>query len=255
MDALRNSCTGGAKLQFPVVGMSRRTPCRALLLTSLTLTSLTLTSLTLTGCRGHVDLLEARLRAQEDLLTRTQADLSQVQSELAASQGLAERLQRQLAETTRGKLLPEQAQALFQIEGLRIDGRLTAIMTQPDSQHPATLNVVMFPHDADQQPVKAPGTLELQLFAADQQPGAQPIAEWVFDVAEVRNHWHRGPIGQGFQFQLPCEPAVTAGQLLLRARFETIDGRSYADSKTIAGRPAAQNANDFDAADRADFEG
>jgi len=217
--------------------------------------SLMLTGLTLTGCRGNVDLLEARLRSQEDLLSRTQADLSQVRGELVASQSLTGRLQRQLAEATQGKLLPEQAAALFQIEGLHIDERLTAITPLQNPKSPATLNVVVFPHDADHQAVKAPGNVELQLFGPNQQPGDEPIAHWNFGVAQVREHWHRGPIGQGFQFQVPCASARTDDQLLLRAKFETIDGRVYEAQKTIAGGLQTNSLTDFDEATGTDVEG
>ncbi len=95
MDALRTTCTRGSHAQIHVAGMSMLARCLSLMLTGLTLT----------GCRGNVDLLEARLRSQEDLLSRTQADLSQVRGELVASQSLTGRLHRKLAEASQGMLL------------------------------------------------------------------------------------------------------------------------------------------------------
>ncbi|MEO1997012.1 MAG: hypothetical protein ABGZ17_17225, partial [Planctomycetaceae bacterium] len=175
-----------------------------------------------------VELLEAQLRRQEDALRRTQAELSQARSELTGLQNLSTRLKLQLAQSTAGELLPERADALFQVEGIQIDGRLTAITRTPNSTQPATLNLVFFPHDSDRQPIKVPGHVILQLVAVEDSKPEEPIARWNFTVKQVREHWHRGLIGNGFQFQLPCGRASAAEHVLLRVRFQTIDGRDYA---------------------------
>jgi len=157
--------------------------------------------LALTGCRGNVELLEIRLREQEDLLHRTQADLSQVRNQLTASRELSARLQKQLAETSRGALVPEQAQALFRVQGIHIHKRLTAAMPSESATQPVTLNLVFFPHDSDMQPVKVPGQVTVHWVSADDPFGAEPLGEWKFTTEEVREHWHQGIIGSGFQFQ------------------------------------------------------
>src|SRR5262249_42369696 len=78
------------------------------------------------GCAAHgqMDILESRLRQQEDSVNQLQAQLAASQSQLQAAKRESADLRTQLADGTR-KARVEQVSALGQVEGIELNRYLT----------------------------------------------------------------------------------------------------------------------------------
>ncbi len=85
--------------------------------------------------RGQLDILESRLRQQEDSITQLQGQLSTSQSQLQAARRESTDLRTQLADGTRTARV-EQVSALGQVEAIELNRFLTGGLDQDGA--PAT---------------------------------------------------------------------------------------------------------------------
>ena len=191
------------------------------------------------GCagRGNVDLLESRLRQQQDAVSDFQSQLRSAQSELIAARRETDVLRNQLADRGERTLLPEQADALFRVSGIRINKLRTGGLDRDNRPGDDVFSVVMVPHDTDGEPVKLPGTIEVELFDLANSGSEQRIGNWSFDIEESHEHWHRGLFGTGYLFRLPLESSPAHAELVVHCRLSTSDGRQFDVSETITVEP------------------
>lgn len=180
------------------------------------------------GCRGNVDLLEARLREQEDALYAQRRQLENVQTELQVARSDADELQRQLALATSGQVLPEDVQGLVRIKTLEVDHRLTGVLPGAPTSY---LNVVVVPRDLKGQSVYVPGTLVIRVIGQDQD-GEHLVLERSFAGQDLHNAWSSSLIGEGFQLSLACD-AGGRDRMTVECAFETVDGRTFKDSHEV----------------------
>ena len=187
------------------------------------------------GClqTRNTEILEARLRQQEDRLTEMQSQLSTSESELQVTRREADALRTQLANRGEPTLLPEQADALYRVTGIELSKLLTGSIDRDGLPGDDLLSVVVLPHDEQGSLVKVAGNVELELLDLAQPEGARRIGHWTFDTDETRQHWHRGLISSGYVFQLPWQQEPVSPQLLIHARLTTIDGRRFETNRQI----------------------
>ena len=181
------------------------------------------------GCslRGNVDLLEARLRKQEDRQFELEAALKKSHSELEVVQRQNDMLHNRLAGSKEGLLLPEQADVLFRAKGIRIQKWMTGGLDRDNQPGDELLSAVIVPHDDDGETVKLPGTIQLRLLDPAMPENRQRIGEWTFTPEESRRHWHKGMIASGYQFRLPWQQLPHSSKLMLHATLTTTDGRQF----------------------------
>ncbi|WP_339734161.1 hypothetical protein [uncultured Gimesia sp.] len=185
--------------------------------------------LTLCGCggRGNSDLLEARLRQQEDSIFALQRNLQESHQALATAQHQSEVMQKQLAKASNGTLLPEQTKALYQVTGVKVNSLLTGGVDLDNQQGDELWTTLITPHDADGETVKLPADMELELIDLSQSGENRRVGIWNFNSKEVRSHWYSGFAGSGFRFELPWQRQPTSEDLTLVVRMKSQDGRTF----------------------------
>ena len=188
----------------------------------------------ISGCaRGNVELLEVQLRARED-------ELLQAQSELLESQQLIGRLEReqrllqtQLAESNNPQTLPETTRNLARIVSLKIDETLTGFLDQEPPLGEDTLNILLGPADAQGEIIKIEGSVNLELLDLSDRETGRKLGEWSLSPEKVAQNWHDGFLARGFQLTLPVELSSSSSMLTVRARWTTLDGRSFDAVQTL----------------------
>src|SRR5579864_7144033 len=100
------------------------------------------------GCasRGQIDVLESRLRQQEDSIAQLQNEVSTSKSQLVAARRESEQLKTQLSEQTRTARV-EQLSALGQVEGIALNKLLTGGLDRDGAPGDEILSAVVVPTD------------------------------------------------------------------------------------------------------------
>jgi len=189
----------------------------------------------LAGCatRGNVDLLENRLRQQEDDLFALESQLDSTRGELTVARREADAFRKQLARRGDRTILPEQASALFRTTGIRIDKMTTGGLDRDGSTGDDLLVARLVPHDSGGDSVKLPGEIQLELFDLAAGSKRQRIGAWNFTSEESLKYWYRGLGWAGYLFKLPWQSAPRHKNLILHARLKTADGRVFDASEKI----------------------
>lgn len=190
------------------------------------------------GCasRGNAELLEAQLRRQEDQLYAMHAKLTQSESELTLARREMETLRVALAERGERTLLPEQSRLLHRLAGVRVQKYFSGGLNRDEEPGDDLLNVVVVPHDEDGETVKSPGELEIEAIDLSAPEHEQQLGVWRFSSEEVARHWHSG-LTTGFQFRMPWQMPPASENIVLHARFRTLDGRQFGTSTEIQITP------------------
>jgi len=192
------------------------------------------------GCasRGQIDILESRLRQQEDSITQLQGQLSTSQSQLQAARRESTDLKTQLADGTRTARV-EQVSALGQVEGIELNRFLTGGLDRDGVPGDELFSAVIVPTDSQGNLVKAPGSVSVTLFDLSKPEAQQRIGRWEFSPKQSDSLWHSGFLGSGYIVRVPWQDRPQSPNLLVHARLKTIDGRQFDTSQSIHIVPPA----------------
>lgn len=181
------------------------------------------------SCRStsHREMLETKLRQQEDQLTELSSRLNQTQSELLAAQRESNSLRRQLHDQGQTVLAAEQLAVLHRATEIRIQSWLTGGVDRDGEPGDDGLRVLVVPVDATGDTLRVPGTIEIELIDLSQPKGEQTIAQRQFLPQETSAHWHRGFLGTGYLIELNWERIPTQPDLTLNVKLTTPDGRLF----------------------------
>ena len=195
-----------------------------------------------------VDVLESRLRHQEDMLANYETEMKRVKSELSVTRQEAEGLRLQLADSGQQTVPAEESGALFRAAGIQFSALMTGGTDLDGETGHDGLSVVLVPHDHDGELVKLPGSIELEAFDLATPGGAQRIGHWTYGQRDVHNYWHKGVIQSGYQFELPWQTAPTSEKVLLVGHLSAANGRKFDTTLTVKIEPPpaglARSAND-----------
>ncbi len=162
----------------------------------------------LTGCAaGDASALRGDLLRTQDELTRAQIALRDARADLTAAERSADLLRDQL--TGGGAVvaeMPEQARLLGRVQQLTVSKLLTGGLDRDGVPGDELLAVVLAPADADGQPLKAPGSIALELVNLAAKKDERQIGAWSFDAAEAAEAWRSTVLGAGYRFRLPLPP-------------------------------------------------
>ena len=186
-----------------------------------------------------VDVLESRLRHQEDMLAGYESEMKRVKSELGMARHEAEDLRLQLAESGQSTVPAEESGALFRTAGIQFSALMTGGADLDGEAGHDGLSVVLVPHDHDGELVKLPGNVELEAFDLSAPGGAQRIGHWTFGQREIHNYWHKGVIQSGYQFELPWQTPPTSEKVLLVGHLSAANGRKFDTTLTVKIDPPA----------------
>jgi hypothetical protein len=191
------------------------------------------------GSRGNVDLLEAKLRQQQDLADRYQRQLAQTQGELTAAHQEADLLRAQLADRGEHPLPSEYTQNLFQVTGLEFKSLLTGGRDRDGQPGDDVLVALIAPYDEHGDVVKLPGALEIEALDMTRPEGERQVAHRQFSPQEARELWKSGFLAAGFQCEVPWRAPPSSEELLLHARLSTADGRQFDTTHKVRVQTAA----------------
>ena len=177
------------------------------------------------GCRGNTELLETRLRQQEDLLLERDREVAELTRELRLSRNETLQMERSLADISEGRLVPEDLQGGARITRLEIDPRLTGLT---EGNTPGQLNLVVCPRDGQGTPVRLAGRLLVQVQEGSGAIDRSSAIEQEWSGTDLEALWNRGLIGEGFQVLLDL-PEPPKQMLQIRCVFETPDSRLFQD--------------------------
>ena len=192
------------------------------------------------GGRGNVDLLESRLREQEDRLSTVKSQLDEARSELTIARKESRALRNQLADRGKPALLPERADALFRANGVQFNQLFTGGLDRDGHAGDELLIATLVPHDAQGEMVKLPGRIQLEAFDLAQSGEKRTIGRWEFDTDQAIQHWHRGYLASGYMFRLPWQQVPKHSRLLLHARLTVSDGRQFDTTREVTITPPTE---------------
>lgn len=191
------------------------------------------------GCssRRHSDLLEARLRDQEDRLAEMRQQFEMVAAERDRHERENADLRTRLAGHGANLPTPEQSDVLFRVTGISINKLLSSGTDTDDRPGDDALVVMVAPHDEQEDLVKLPGTFELTAYDMTLPEGQQQLGSWSFDPTETRERWHNGFAGAGFMFEVKWDRPPASSEVLVHVRYTTVDGRQFDKTQTVHVKP------------------
>jgi hypothetical protein len=196
------------------------------------------------GCAstGQTDLLESRLRHQEDSINQLQAQLQTSQNQLHAARRENVDLKTQLAHGGSGTRA-EQFSSLGQVQGIALNKLLTGGLDRDGIAGDELLSAVIVPTDADGNLVKVPGEIAVTVLDLSKPEGQQRVGRWEYSAKESDALWHQGWLGSGYMVRVPWQSPPQSANLLVHARLKTVDGRQFDTSQSIHITPPAQTSN------------
>ncbi len=198
----------------------------------------------LSGClgRGQTDLLQARLRAQQQQLLQAQTQLDDANKSLVVAQRESEKLRSELASLNSGAAPSHSATNVVPVSAIKINSMLTAGVDKDDRAGDDSVVVNFAPYDDDGEMVKLHGTVDIVAIDPSRPEGEQRIAKWSFTPEETRAHWVRGFLGSGYQFTLPWPEPPTHEELVLHVRLRTPDDREFFATQVVKIQPEVVTA-------------
>ncbi len=186
------------------------------------------------GCRSNCDLVERELHARE-------LDLAAARDEIDRCHAINEGLQMEM-QTLRGDPTGwapgdcnKPAFASSPIRSLAL-GRQTGGRDGDSCGGDDALQVVVQPLDADNQPVKVPGSLSIQALEITPAGLKQPLSSWQLSDNELHSSWRSGLISTGYVVVLPWKAWPTNDKLRVLAQFRLADGRLFESDKDVTIR-------------------
>lgn len=189
------------------------------------------------GCRNRRDVVESQLRARE-------SDVQYLKGELGKSEFHNGLLLREM-QATRGVPgscgLVGRASEPYPVRSLRI-GRGTRGRPNDTLGGDDALEVMIEPVDADNQVIKAPGRLHIEVLQVSTEGLKTPIGSYDVDPNRLRRTWQSGLFNTGYKLPLGWSLWPGSENLRVSARFMMLDGRVFEADKDIAIRvvPAKQ---------------
>jgi cellobiose-specific phosphotransferase system component IIA len=202
-----------------------------------------LTLIPLAGClgRGQSDLLQARLRAQQQQLVETQSQLKEASKSLAEARRESEELRTELAQLGSGNATTASGNVVA-VSAIKINSMLTAGVNKDGRAGDDAVVINFAPYDDDGEMVKMHGTVDVVALDPRQPEGKQTVAKWTFTPEETRQHWVRGFLGSGYQFTLPWPEPPQHDEYVLHVRLRAPDDREFVATQVVKIQPEVVTA-------------
>ncbi len=194
-----------------------------------------MSALMLCGClaRGNSDLLQARLREQQEHTVEVERRMEAAQADLQRARRESEQLRAELAKSGKRVVAAEYTESLVRASKLQINSLVSGGLNRDDRPGDDAVVAYISLVDDDGESIKLPGTVELTLLDPSLPEPSRQIGQWRFSADECRSKWTRGFAGSGFQFTVPLEEPVVHEQLVLNAKLTTADNRVFDASQII----------------------
>src|SRR5579871_2903820 len=141
-----------------------------------------MSALLLCGClsRGKTDLLQARLREQQEHVTQMERQIASTQADLKRSQRDAEQLRAELARSGKQVIPAEYSESLMRVRKLQINSLMSGGLNRDDRPGDDALVALISLVDDDSETVKLPGAVDLTLIDPALPEANRQIGKWHF---------------------------------------------------------------------------
>ena len=187
------------------------------------------------GCasRGNVELLEARLREQEDELRSLYTQVEQTQAELVAARRLNQSLNQRLVQQAGHDETFDLNELHYRVNGLKINTLLTGGFNRDRQPGDDQLAVVFAPQDDRGHPVRLPCTVECELLDPAQLPDEQRLGLWTFDAEQTNAAWQKILGSSAYRFEIPWQQLPRTSSLEVRVRVHSKQGDDFEASSPV----------------------
>ena len=205
----------------------------------------------LSGCMGtnRVDVLEARLREQEDVVQHYQSEIASVRSQLIVAQRESKILREQITQGGGKSPAVEATEALAAVEKLQFSNLLTAGQDKDSKPGDERFHAIVIPYDRAGELVKVVGEVQFEAIDLSLPEDRRTIGHWKFTPEEAQKLWHSGFLSAGYRFDLPWEKLPQGKEILLHMKLKTPDGRELTASHTVKITPPTALAIESEAPD------
>lgn len=187
------------------------------------------------GCasRRGVDLLEAKLREQEDQLRALHAQVQQSNSELTAARRLNESLKQQVVRPASHDETFDLDELHFRVTGLKINTLLTGGFDRDGKSGDDQITLFFTAVDDRDRTIQVPGRVECELLDPAQPADQQRLGLWSFDAQKTRTAWVKTLGSFGYRFELPWQTPPQSRDLELRVRLHSSSGSQFETSTPL----------------------
>lgn len=188
-----------------------------------------MSALLLCGClgRGNADLLQARLREQQEHMVEVERQKDAALAELKRSKRETEQLRAELDRSGKRIVAAEYTESLVRASKLQINSLMTGGLNRDNVPGDDSLVAYLSLVDDDGEVIKLPGAVELTLLDPSLPEASRQVGLWRFSAEECRRKWTRGFTGAGYQFTVSIQEPVQHDQLVLHAKLTTADNRIF----------------------------
>jgi hypothetical protein len=189
------------------------------------------------GCRSDCRRIESELRAREEDVRTLKEEVDRIGSTNVA-------LTHELA-ATRGDPGPDglihKPSEPYPMRSLVI-GRQTGGRNDDAIGYDDGLIVIIEPHDCDDQVIKAPGELVIDVIETPREGESRPLWRYAITPDQLRCTWQSGLFSTGYRLSLPFKRWPTSERLRVVAHFRMMNGRVFEAGKDVVVRLAPANA-------------
>lgn len=201
---------------------------------------LLLVPLVLTGCsfsgNRSQELVEARLRQQDDTIRELERRLEQSHVSITALKEEADSL-RLAAQQGTSPIPPEIADSNFRLQKLEVSSLMSGGIDRDQTPGDDQFTVLLTPRDSAGNSLRVPGDIEIDLFDFTRPAEDQRIGHWKIPRHEASEMWHQGLVGTGFQFTSGWQQQPNSAEVHVHARLTTIDGRQFDTTSKLRVTP------------------
>ena len=185
------------------------------------------------GARRSVELLESRIRNQEETIASLRRNVSTLEAEREATQREADALRAAAKSQNDPVVLAEHAETQFRVSEVYINTYLSGGLDRDGKHGDELLTVLVVPQDKAGDTLRATGKLEIDVVDFAAPTGQQRIGHWNFDRNQTRELWHFGLIGRGIQITVPWQKPPISEIVTVHARLTMPDGRQFNSTEEL----------------------
>jgi hypothetical protein len=184
------------------------------------------------GCRS-CDKVESELRTREGQLRETREELERVE---AYNQALQQELQ-VIRGAAPGAAPAEACQPvpIYPVRSLTL-GRQTGGLDKCGGPGDDSLQIVVEPRDPENQAIKVPGSLVVQVVEISREGLKSPLSRWDVPAEQLQRCWRNGLLSTGYTVVLPWKVWPSTEKLRVTVVFRLTDGRVFEADKDVTVR-------------------
>lgn len=177
------------------------------------------------GCQSaavrRAEVLEARLRDQDESMDRLSASLEQVESDRDVARREASILRDELVKLQPSPEIIQTAHSTARIDRVEVVPLLSGGLDRDEIPGDEQISLLIAPKDSSGEIHRVSGELSVRLTDISRPAGSEEIATANFSDAESETLWHNGIVGRGFRVLIPLPEDLKTRNLTAHVRFRT----------------------------------